>query len=65
MKLWEEILEHTFSSFQFDAERIIELQCYQVVARDTIFNKKRYLKRNRSIQAGKHDKENGSPQLSL
>ena len=31
MKLYEEILEHAFSSFQFDAERIIEMQCYQTL----------------------------------
>jgi len=33
MELYEEILLHTFSTFQFDAEKVIEMQCYQVLER--------------------------------
>jgi len=31
MELYEEILQHAISSFQFDAEKVIEMQCYQAL----------------------------------
>lgn len=31
MELYEEILENAFSEFQFHAERVVEMQCYQAL----------------------------------